>query len=143
MTTDATPDDAGSDPQVSARSVLLVVSGFVGVLVLVWLLFWLTHRTGTQYEVLSVHIHGSILTIAAIAVAADIGFIAYGMLAQAVTDAIVASVLVLEDSVVWLAAFVVSRETELTRLISSESWMGALDDIPDIDVFEVEVLRST
>lgn len=105
MTTDATPDNAGSDPQAPALAILVIVGGFVGILVLVWLVFWLTHRTGTHYEVLSVRIHGTILTVAAIVVATYAGLLAYGILAHATISAIAASVL--EGSVAWLSAFVV------------------------------------
>jgi len=100
MTTDPAPDEALSGLQAAA----LIVS-LLGVLVFIWLVFWFTDRTGTHYEILSVRIHGTILTVAAIVVAAYAGILAYGILAQATIGAIIASVV--EDSAAWLAAFVV------------------------------------
>ena len=101
MTTDPTPDNVESD----IKALVLVGALALGALVFVWLVFWFTNRTGTQYEVLSVRVHGTILTVVAIVVAAYAGLLAYGILAQATISAIAASVL--EGSVAEVAAFVV------------------------------------
>jgi hypothetical protein len=98
MTTDPTPENAELDLM---GLVFLVLVG-LGVLVVLWLVFWLTNRTGTQYEIASlrIHIHGTILTVAAIVVTANVGLFLFTLLLYSTVFAIVGPFLA--DSVAWV-----------------------------------------
>jgi hypothetical protein len=113
VTTDLTPENIGQELEDLVPVILL----FLGMLAALWLLFWLTNRTGTQYEVTFFlpRIHGTIFTVAAIVVTASAGFFACYVLLGSTVLAIfgsflahsVADVVQAVAAVVWLVLYLI------------------------------------
>jgi hypothetical protein len=139
MTTDPTPENAEPD----LEDLVLFVLAFLGILAGLWLVFWLTSRTGTQYEVLSLRIHGTILTVAAIVVTAYASFFGCYILLGSTVFAIagsfladsVAEVAQAVAAVVWLILYLIWIFSFTYYLLGSQQhWNRALSHVDAIYV---------
>jgi hypothetical protein len=141
MTTDPTPENTEQE----LKDLVPVILMGLGVLAALWVLFWLTNRTGTQYEVtlLLPRIHGTIFTVAAIVVATWAGSFACYVLLGSTVVAIFGSVLAQSvaevvqavASVVWLVLYLIWTFSFTYYLLGSpHHWSKELSHVDAIYV---------